>query len=550
MTTDAAPGPATPGKFSLRPSRAVKLVAGLAGIAFFLGTNDSVIGWLGLAVGVAAILIYRSVRRRHQQSLNAAAATSITARDFVLYLRPFFTSSQLPVRCRLPGLFERWIVGRFWDLELALSLALEGKKLLVAVGDKSGSLGAVKLISSDEAWRDLVLRLMRDSSAIVIVPFSRPGTLWEVAQIFAARELLQKTVLIMPPTTRWQALWTMLLPWRGSNRSRWNEAKEALAPSGIRLPAYNPKGALLVSDDTDLTVHEACHFHPGYVSAFLDHRMAATPETQTTLAQLIHSFPKRLPITTWIFFFDPIRVAAWLLAAMALRMLLFQPFHVPSGSMHPTFEVGDSFYASRIAYGYSKHSFDLQGQWLPGLSFKFAPLPITGRILAISPPKAGDVAVFKLPRDNETLFVQRIVGLPGDRIQMINGVLRINGAEVSKVADGTYNAIDYGGSAHSVPAYRETLPNGVSYRVLDALSHSPGDDTGEYVVPADHYFLLGDNRDNAMDSRYQQVGFVPRENLIARADLIYFSLKPGTSLWSVSTWPSGIRWHRFPAFIH
>lgn len=550
MTANADLEPATTDKFSLRPSRAARLVTGFAGIAFFLATNDSVIGWLGLAIGVATILIYRSVRRRHQQSINAAAVTSISARDFVLYLRPFFTSRQLPVRCRLPSLFERWIVGRFWDLELALSLALEGKKLLVAVGDKAGSLGAAKLVSSDEAWQDLVIRLMRGASAIVIVPFARPGTLWEVAQIFSAREILQKTVLIMPPTTRWQALWSMLLPWRGSVKSRWNDARDALARSGIKLPAYDPKGALLVSDGTDLTLHEACHFHPGYVSAFLDHRMAAAPETETTLAQLIHSFPKRLPITTWIFFFDPIRIAAWLLAAVALKMLLFQPFYVPSGSMHPTFEVGDSFFASRIAYGYSKHSFHLEGQWLPGLSFNFPPLPITGRIMMIGAPKAGDVAVFRLPSDNKTLFVQRIIGLPGDRIQMIKGALRINGAEVSKEADGTYNAIDYGGSAHSVPAYRETLPNGVSYRVLDAISRSPGDDTGEYAVPADHYFLLGDNRDNAMDSRYQQVGFVPRENLIARADLIYFSLKPGTSLWNVSTWPSGIRWYRFPAFIH
>jgi signal peptidase I len=550
MPANADLEPAIPDKFSLRPSRAAKLVTGFAGIAFFLGTNDSVIGWLGLAIGVATILIYRSVRRQHQQSLNAAAATSISARDFVLYLRPFFTSRLLPVRCRLPSLFERWIVGRFWDLELALSLALEGKKLLVAVGDKSGSLGAAKLMSSDEAWQDLVLRLMRDSSAIVLVPFARPGTLWEVAQIFATGELLQKTVLIMPPTTRWQAVWTMLLPWRGSIKSRWNEARAALAASGIRLPAYNPKGALLVSDGTDLRTHEACHFHPGYVSAFLDHRMAAAPEAQTTLAQLIHSFPKRLPITTWIFFFDPIRVAAWLLAAVALRMLLFQPFHMPSGSMHPTFEVGDSFYASRIAYGYSKHSFDLHGQWLPGLPFKFAPLPITGRILAISAPKAGDVAVFKLPRDNATLFVQRIVGLPGDRIQMINGVLHINGAAVLKEADGSYNAVDFDGSVHRIPAFRETLPSGVSYRVLDAIPHSLGDDTGEYVVPAEHYFLLGDHRDNALDSRFQQTGFVPRENLIARADLIYFSLKPEASLWRVSTWRSAIRWHRFPAIVH
>lgn len=182
--------------------------------------------------------------------------------------------------------------------------------------------------------------------------------------------------------------------------------------------------------------------------------------------------------------------ASWLIA-FAVRQYLYQPFNVPSGSMIPTLMIGDYFFVSKTAYG---------------------------------EPKRGDVVVFKLPRDNETDYVKRLIGLPGDRIQMRDGVLYINGVEVPKVRIGDFAHEKGEGFGQPVPQYVETLPNGVTYRVLDSMPNGAADDTEEYVVPEGHYFMLGDNRDNALDSRFlNQVGYVPRENLIGPATIIFWN---------------------------
>ncbi len=219
-----------------------------------------------------------------------------------------------------------------------------------------------------------------------------------------------------------------------------------------------------------------------------------------------------------------------LLLAMIIRTVLFQPFTIPSGSMMPTLLVGDYIFVNKFAYGYSKYS-------LP-----FSPNLFSGRILA-SDPKRGDVIVFRLPTDPEVDYIKRLVGLPGDRIQMINGVLQINGQPVPKQADGTFTSDYRLDPGADVPVFRETLDNGVTYDTLDQSPNSRGDNTREFVVPAGHYFFMGDNRDNSLDSRFD-VGYVPAENLVGRASVIFFSLGNDTSFREFWKWPTNMRWDR------
>ena len=244
---------------------------------------------------------------------------------------------------------------------------------------------------------------------------------------------------------------------------------------------------------------------------------------------------------------DTIKVIAQaLLIALVIRTVLFQPFNIPSGSLIPTLLVGDYLFVSKYSYGYSHFS-------LPSFLDRI-PEAMPGRIFA-SQPKRGDVIVFKLPRDGETDYIKRLIGLPGDKIQMIHGRLYINGAIVERTPLPPYAMTDRFGRQGDVTHYEETLPGGVKHEIVELENdNGPLDNTEVFEVPPGNYFMMGDNRDNSLDSRVspqqEGVGYVPFDNLIGRAEVIFFSVDEGEPAWQVWRWPWTVRWRRLFQRVH
>jgi signal peptidase I len=219
------------------------------------------------------------------------------------------------------------------------------------------------------------------------------------------------------------------------------------------------------------------------------------------------------------------------LIAVVIRTFLFEPFFIPSGSMVPTLLVGDYVFVAKYAYGYTH------------FSFPFSPPLFSGRIPGWA-PKRGDVVVFRLPRDTTVDYVKRVIGLPGDTIQVTGGELYINGNEVQRVDDGTYTD-DSDGEPVVAGQFRESLPGGKTHIVLKQTDQGFMNNTPVYTVPPGDLFMMGDNRDNSLDSRVlDDVGYVPIENVLGPATIIFFSIDLQDPWWEFWDWPFEIRWDR------
>lgn len=220
-----------------------------------------------------------------------------------------------------------------------------------------------------------------------------------------------------------------------------------------------------------------------------------------------------------------------LLIALVFRTFLYQPFSIPTASLQPTLLIGDYVIASKFTWGYGRYSFPL------GL------IPFNGRIFGREPER-GDIAVFR-PVPQSDAYIKRVIGMPGDTVKMTGGILYINGEPMEREAVGRDQDTDSFGMTVPVTRYRETLPNGRSYIINEISNDAPLDNTSEYVVPANHYFMMGDNRDRSQDSRVlSEVGYVPAGNLIGKAEARFFSIENNIPPWQVWQWPAHVRWDR------
>lgn len=218
--------------------------------------------------------------------------------------------------------------------------------------------------------------------------------------------------------------------------------------------------------------------------------------------------------------------------ALIIRTFLFEPFNIPSGSMIPNLLVGDYLFVTKYSYGYSRYSFPL------GLG------GFDGRIMADEPLR-GDVVVFRLPTNTSVDYIKRVVGMPGDTVQMKNGRLYINDELVPREAIGMAEYDNQSGGRSRVMEYVETLPGNVKHTIYEEDDDQPLDNTDQFVVPDGHYFMMGDNRDNSQDSRVlANVGFVPFDNIVGRADFIFFSTNGAASFYEFWKWPWSIRYGR------
>ena len=220
--------------------------------------------------------------------------------------------------------------------------------------------------------------------------------------------------------------------------------------------------------------------------------------------------------------------------AISFRSVVAEPFNIPSGSMIPTLLVGDYLFVSKYSYGYSRYS------------FPFGIAPINGRVFEDTPQR-GDVAVFRLPSNPSVDYIKRVIGLPGDVVQVKQGILHLNNTPVNRRLIGTVQPSSLQSTADTV--YRETLPDGREHMIQEVNDMQLFDNTQAFTIPEGHYFMMGDNRDNSRDSRSSSVGVVPIENFIGKAQFIFFSVDQSARIWEIWKWPTSVRFSRIGSSI-
>ena len=230
-----------------------------------------------------------------------------------------------------------------------------------------------------------------------------------------------------------------------------------------------------------------------------------------------------------------------IIIALLIRSFVAEPFNIPSGSMKPNLLVGDFIFVSKWSYGYSKHSLPFSLDIIPN-SLSTFPKKIFSKM-----PNRGDVVVFKTPQDNSTDYIKRLIGLPGDRIQIIDGEIQINNKLILRKKNDDFVDVDKKGGKKRIRQYTEYFFD-KEVKVLNIMNNGMADNTNLYIVPEGFFFVMGDNRDNSQDSRFSVVGFVPFENLVGKAQFVFFSLE-NSRFFQIWKWPKSIRYNRLFKFI-